>query len=135
VNPCILHQSKVMMPRAPVISKINCLKVKYPLYCFESYICSIHYSAIRIKNCSKSTSVTKVTTVKRRKKQMVLRLSIIVWKWSIHYSSSMSLVSYLECFCYSVILSLSYTLWACSVLCYLFRNTTASWTCQSKNKS
>ena len=45
-------------------SYINyCLKSEVSItLCFE--LCSTHYTAVRIKNCSKSTSATKVATMK-----------------------------------------------------------------------
>jgi len=42
------------------------------------------YTAVRIKNCSKSTSVIKVTTTNN---MMVLCAPVIVWNWSIHCPS------------------------------------------------
>jgi len=43
-----------------------------------------HYTAVQIKNCSKSTSVIKVATMKNK---MVLRAPVIIWNWSIHCPS------------------------------------------------
>jgi len=58
MNPRIPHH-KVVMFRAPQLY----LRVKHPLWFF---ICHVHprYTAVRIKNCWKSTSVITVATMK-----------------------------------------------------------------------
>ena len=47
-------------------------------------LCSPCYTAVWIKNCSKSTSVIKVDTMKNT---MVPYAPVIVWNWSIHCAS------------------------------------------------
>ena len=53
-------------------------------------LCSSHYTAVRIKNCSKSTSVITVATMKN---MMVLHAPGIIWKWSIHCPAQSALHS------------------------------------------
>jgi len=86
VNPCILHQ---MLSCAPVISIII-------------WRWSIHYTSLsamlkllhskQIKNCMKSTSVTKAATIKNTNETVPpsYRCCCHQWsskKWSIHYTS------------------------------------------------
>ena len=61
MNPCIPHQKEEIAPCTPAIN--YCLKseVSITLHC---QLCSTHYTALRIKNCSKSTSAIKVATMK-----------------------------------------------------------------------
>ena len=67
-----------MGPHASIISESEiCITALY-LLCLPSY------TAVRIQNCLKSTSVIKVATVKN---MIVPRTSIIVWNWSIHCPS------------------------------------------------
>jgi len=58
LNPCILHHK---VPRASIISE-NELVVSITVLCMP---CSPHYTAVRIKNCSKSTPVIKVATMRK----------------------------------------------------------------------
>jgi len=44
-------------------------------------LCSPCYTAVRIKNCSKSTSEIEVATMKNT---MVPHAPVIIWNWSIH---------------------------------------------------
>jgi len=75
MNPHILHHK---VPRASIISES---KVSITVLCL---LCSPHYTAVRNKNCSKSTSVIKVASMKNT---MVPHTPVIVWNWSIHYPS------------------------------------------------
>ena len=61
MNSCIPHLTKEMVPCAPATN--YCLKseVSITLRC---WLCSTHYTALRIKNCSKSASAIKVATTK-----------------------------------------------------------------------
>jgi len=56
------------MPHQNVVTRPsyinNCLKVKHPL-CIFITLCSCCYTAKKIKNCMKSTFVTKVATMKK----------------------------------------------------------------------
>ena len=47
-------------------------------------LCSPRYTAVWIKNCSKSTSAITVATMKN---MMVPRTPVIIWNWSIHCHS------------------------------------------------
>jgi len=76
MNPCIPHHN--------VLCALIYLRVKYPLWFFVCYVCSPCCTAGRIKNCSKSTSVIKVATMKSI---MVPRTPVIVWNRSIHCPS------------------------------------------------
>jgi len=58
MNPRILHHKVVMVPHALIIYESE---VSITVLCL---LCSSHYTAVRIKNCLKSTSVIKVTTMK-----------------------------------------------------------------------
>jgi len=72
MKPRILHHKIVMVARASIISESE---VSIMVLCL---LCSLHYTAVRIKNCSKSTSVIKVATMKN---MMVPRAPVI------HYPS------------------------------------------------
>ena len=48
------------MPQLSIIIR----KVKHPLSMLRCQLCSTCYTALRIKNCSKSTSIIKVVTMK-----------------------------------------------------------------------
>ena len=50
-----------MVPRTPAINYRLKSEVSIMLRC---QLCSTHYTALRIKNCSKSTSAIKVATMK-----------------------------------------------------------------------
>ena len=54
MNPCIPHHKTVTLQVY--------LRVKYPL---RFFLCSPRYTAVRIKNCLKSTSIIKVATMKK----------------------------------------------------------------------
>ena len=60
-NSHILLQKKEMLPCTPQINYHLESKVSIKLRC---QLCSTHYTALRIKKCSKSTSVIKVATMK-----------------------------------------------------------------------
>jgi len=81
INPLILHH-KVGANDSACLNYIwewNILFIT--VLCLP---CSPRYTAIRIKNCLKSTPVIKVATMKNT---MVPCILIIVWNWSIHCSS------------------------------------------------
>jgi len=67
--PRILHHKVVMVARASIIPESE---VSNAVLCL---LCSPHYTAVRIKNCSKSISVIKVATMKNT---MVPRAPVIV---------------------------------------------------------
>jgi len=75
MNPYIPHHK---VPHASIISESE---VSITVLCL---LCSPRYTAVRIKNCSKSTPVIKVATMKNT---MLPRTPVIVWNWSIHYPS------------------------------------------------
>ena len=58
MNPRILHHKAVMVARASIISESE---VSITVLCL---LCSPHYTAVRIKNCLKNTSVITVATMK-----------------------------------------------------------------------
>ena len=58
MNPHIPHQKKEMELHVPAINYHLKSEVSIMLCC---QLCSTHYTALRIKNCSKSTSAIKVT--------------------------------------------------------------------------
>ena len=60
VNSCIPHQKKEMALRAPTINYRLKSEVSIMLHC---QLCSTHFTALRIKNCSKNTSAIKVATM------------------------------------------------------------------------
>ena len=78
MNPRILHHKAVMIPRASIIfdSEVS-ITVLFLL-------CSPHYTAVQINNCSKSTSVIKVATIKNT---IMPHAPFIIWNWSIHFPS------------------------------------------------
>jgi len=78
MNPCIPHHKVVRVARASIISESE---VSFTILCL---LCSPRYTAVRIKNCSKSTSVIKVPTTRN---MMVPRAPVIVWNRSIHCPS------------------------------------------------
>jgi len=78
MNPHIPHHKVVMVPHASIISKS---KVSITILCL---LCSPCYTAVWIKNCSKSTSVIKVATMKNT---MGPCAPVIIWSWSIHCPS------------------------------------------------
>ena len=55
----MLHQSTEMAPHVPATNYIS--SETFTLHC---QLCSTRYTALRIKNCSKSTSAIKVATMK-----------------------------------------------------------------------
>ena len=61
MSPCIPHQTKEITPRAPATNYCLKTEVSIMLHC---QLCSTSYTAVQIKNCSKSTSVIKVVTIK-----------------------------------------------------------------------
>jgi len=56
MNPCILHHK---VPRTSIISESE---VSITILCMP---CSPHYTAVRIKNCSKSMPAIKVATMRK----------------------------------------------------------------------
>jgi len=58
MSPRIPHHMVVMVSRASIISESE---VSITVLCL---LCSPHYTAVRIKNCLKSTSVITVATMK-----------------------------------------------------------------------
>jgi len=87
MNPRILHHKVVMVPHAPVISESE---VSITVLCL---LCLSCYTAVKIKDCSKITSVIKVATVKNT---MMLCTPVIVWNWSIHFLSLSAIVNSLH---------------------------------------
>jgi len=75
MNPRIPNHKVVIVVCASIISESE---VSITILCL---LCSPCYTAVRIKNCSKSTSVITVATMKNT---MVLHAPVIVWNWSIH---------------------------------------------------
>ena len=65
------------MPMVPCASIISESEVSIMVLCL---LCPSRYTAMQIKNCSKSTSVIKVATII----QTVPHTPVIVWNWSIH---------------------------------------------------
>jgi len=78
MSPCILHHKVVMVPCASIISESE---VSITALCL---LCSPRYTAVQIKNCSKSISVIKVAIMKNT---VVLHHPVIIWNWSIHSPS------------------------------------------------
>jgi len=78
MNACILHHKVVMVLRTSIISE---REISIKVLCL---LCSPRYIAVWIKNCSKSTSIIKVDTVKN---MMVLHTPVIVWNWSMRCPS------------------------------------------------
>jgi len=60
MNPCILYHKVVMVPQASIIPESE---VSITVLCLP---CSLHYTVVRIKNCSKCTPLIKVATMKIR---------------------------------------------------------------------
>ena len=58
-DPCIL---KEMVPRDPVIINYHLKNEVFIMLCCQ--LCSTCYTAVRIKNCSKSTPTIKIATMK-----------------------------------------------------------------------
>jgi len=87
MNPRIMHHKVVMVVRASIISEsevsITVLSLLY----------SPHYTAARTKNCSKSTSVISVATIKNT---MMPHAPVIVWNWSIHCPSLSAMFDLLD---------------------------------------
>ena len=83
MNPLIPHHK---VPHASIISESE---VSIMVLCL---LCSPCYTAVRIKNCSKSMPVNKVATTKNT---MVPR-PVIVWNWSIHFPSLSALFNSLH---------------------------------------
>ena len=75
MNSRIPHHKIVIVARASIISESE---VFVTVLCL---LCSTRYTAVRIKNCSKSTSVITGATMKNT---MVACAPRIVWNWSIH---------------------------------------------------
>jgi len=75
MNPRIPHHN---VPCSSIISESE---VSITILCL---LCSTCYTAVRIKNCSKSTSIIKLATMKNT---MLPRTRVIVWNWSIHFPS------------------------------------------------
>jgi len=82
MNPHIPHHKVVMvlLPCPFHAPQLYLSKVSIMVLCL---LCSPCYTAVRIKNYSKSTSVIKVATMKI---QMALHAPVI-WNWSIHCPS------------------------------------------------
>ena len=78
MNPCIPHHYVIMVARTSIISESE---VSITILCL---LCSPCYTTVRIKNCSKGTSVIKVATMRNT---VVPRTPVIVWNWSIHCPS------------------------------------------------
>jgi len=76
-----------MIPCASIISESE---VSIAAPCL---LCSPSYTAVRIKNCLKSTSVIKVAIMKNK---MVLHAPVIVWSWSIHCPSLSAMIDLLH---------------------------------------
>jgi len=79
--------STSMVPRAPIISESE-VSITAPYL-----LCSPSYTAVWIKNWSKSTSVIKVATVKNA---IVPRALDIVWNQSIHCPSASAMFNSLH---------------------------------------
>jgi len=75
MNPCIPHY------KVPHTSIIFESEVSITVLCL---LYSPHYTAVWIKNCSKSTPVIKVVTMKNT---MMPHVPVTVWNWSIHCPS------------------------------------------------
>jgi len=73
MNPRIPHHMVVMVLRASIISES---KVSTMVLCLR---CLPHCTAVRTKNCPKSTPAIKVATMKNT---MVLHAPVIIWNWS-----------------------------------------------------
>ena len=69
MNPRILHHKVVMVVRASIIFENG---VSITVLCS---LCSPRYTTVRIKNCSKSTSVIKVATMRNMMVPRVPQLS------------------------------------------------------------
>jgi len=74
----IPRHNVVTVPCASIISESE---VSITILCL---LCSPRYTAVWIKNCSKNTPITKVTTMKNT---MVPCNPVIIWNWSIHCPS------------------------------------------------
>jgi len=79
MNPRIPHHKVVMVARTSII--ISKSEVSITVLCL---LCSTRYTAVQIKNCSKTTSVITVVTMKIT---MVSHAPVIIWNWSIHCPS------------------------------------------------
>jgi len=79
MNSRIPHHKVVMVARASIISDSE---VSITVLCL---LCSPRYTTVRIKNCSKSTSVITVATMKN---MIVPHAPVIVWN---HYPSLSSM--------------------------------------------
>ena len=82
MNPCI------PVVRVACASIINEREVSITVLCLQ---CSPCYTAVRIKNCSKSMSIITVATT------MVLHTPLIVWNWTIHCPSLSAMFDLLHC--------------------------------------
>jgi len=78
MNPHIPHRKALMVSRASIISESE---VSITVLCL---LCSPCNTAVWFKNCSKSMSVIKVSTMKNT---MVPCAPVIVWNWHIHFPS------------------------------------------------
>jgi len=78
MNPRIPHHKVVIVAHASIISESE---VSITVLCL---LWSTRYTAVQIKNCSKSMSVITGATMKNT---MVVRAPHIVWNWSIHCPS------------------------------------------------
>ena len=55
----MLHQNREMAPHVPATNYMS-----FETFMLHSQLCSTRYTALQIKNCSKSTSAIKVATMK-----------------------------------------------------------------------
>ena len=69
MNPRILYHKVVMVAHASIISESEVSITVFGL------LCSPHYTAVQIKNCSKSTSVIKVAMMRNMMVPRVPQLS------------------------------------------------------------
>jgi len=76
-----LMNSRIPHHKVPHASIISKSEVSITVLCL---LWSHHYTAVQIKNCSKSMPAIKVATMKNT---MVPRAPVIVWNWSIHCPS------------------------------------------------
>jgi len=76
-----LMNQRILHHKDPCVSIISESQVSITVLCL---LCSPCYTAVWIKNCSKSTLAIKVATMKN---MMVPCTPVIVWNWSINYPS------------------------------------------------
>jgi len=70
MNPRISHHKVVMVAHASIISESE---VSIAILCL---LCSPHFTAVRIKNCSKSMSAITVATMKNTMVPRVLVINV-----------------------------------------------------------